>query len=322
MPYINPDVVSEAKRMDLLTYLQNYEPGELIRFSNGVYKTKTYPNLKISNGKWCLWNDNGQPGEGGRSALDYLIKVQGMKFMEAVEQIVGQTAIIPDIPAARQKALPRKLILPECNYSQTRMINYLKSRGIDRDIIASCSAAGLLYESAPYHNIVFVGKDMEGKKRYATLRGAGTAFKGEVSGSNKRFAFGLSPPNVSDTVHFFEGAMDALSYATLQKLSGKPPIQDYLWTLGGVYASKRKIEEKKLPDSVDQFFQDRPFVKRAVLHLDNDIAGRTATKMIMDILSDRCELSDEPPTVGKDVNDTLCSYLNLQSQKRERSRER
>ena len=30
MPYIAPEVITEAKRMDLLTYLREYEPGELV----------------------------------------------------------------------------------------------------------------------------------------------------------------------------------------------------------------------------------------------------------------------------------------------------
>ena len=32
MPYIAPEVITEAKRMDLLTYLRTYEPGELVRY--------------------------------------------------------------------------------------------------------------------------------------------------------------------------------------------------------------------------------------------------------------------------------------------------
>lgn len=32
MPYIPPSVVQEVKRMDLLTYLKNYEPYELVHF--------------------------------------------------------------------------------------------------------------------------------------------------------------------------------------------------------------------------------------------------------------------------------------------------
>ena len=81
MPYIPPEVVQEAKRMDLLTYLKNYEPYELVHFSGNTYTTRTHDSLKISNGKWMWWSR----GIGGRSALDYLIKVKDYSFLEAVE---------------------------------------------------------------------------------------------------------------------------------------------------------------------------------------------------------------------------------------------
>lgn len=51
MPYIAPEVITEAKRMDLLTYLREFEPGELVKFSRNTYTTKTHDSLKISNGK-------------------------------------------------------------------------------------------------------------------------------------------------------------------------------------------------------------------------------------------------------------------------------
>lgn len=55
MPYIPPSVVREVKRMDLLTYLKNYEPYELVHFSGNTYTTRTHDSLKISNGKWMWW---------------------------------------------------------------------------------------------------------------------------------------------------------------------------------------------------------------------------------------------------------------------------
>lgn len=39
MPFYEPDVVAEAKKLDLLTYLQNYEPQELVHVSGNVYCT-------------------------------------------------------------------------------------------------------------------------------------------------------------------------------------------------------------------------------------------------------------------------------------------
>ena len=73
MPYVAPEVVQRVKQIDLLTYLKTYEPYELVHFSGNVYTTRSHDSLKISNGKWMWWSR----GIGGRSALDYLIKVEG-----------------------------------------------------------------------------------------------------------------------------------------------------------------------------------------------------------------------------------------------------
>lgn len=89
MPYIAPEVITEAKRMDLLTYLREYEPGELVKFSSNTYTTRTHDSLKISNGKWMWWSR----GIGGKSALDYLIKVRGMDFVQAVQTIMGNGSV-------------------------------------------------------------------------------------------------------------------------------------------------------------------------------------------------------------------------------------
>ena len=50
MPYIPPSVVQKVKRMDLLTYLENYEPYELVHFSGNTYTTRTHDSLKVRAG--------------------------------------------------------------------------------------------------------------------------------------------------------------------------------------------------------------------------------------------------------------------------------
>ena len=109
MPYIAPEVITEAKRMDLLTYLQNYEPHELVHFSGNTYCTRSHDSLKISNGKWFWWSR----GIGGRSALDYLIKVRELSFTDAVEQIMGRAASTPPVFASPKEQKPKALLLPE-----------------------------------------------------------------------------------------------------------------------------------------------------------------------------------------------------------------
>lgn len=54
MPYVTPEQIERAKQMDLLTYLQYYEPQELVRFSGNVYTTRTHDSLKISNREMVL----------------------------------------------------------------------------------------------------------------------------------------------------------------------------------------------------------------------------------------------------------------------------
>ena len=92
MPYVAPEVVQRVKQIDLLTYLKTYEPSELVHFSGNVYTTRSHDSLKISNGKWMWWSR----GIGGRSALDYLIKVRGYDFVQAVQIIAGGSRLIPN----------------------------------------------------------------------------------------------------------------------------------------------------------------------------------------------------------------------------------
>lgn len=60
-------------------------------------------------------------------------------------------------------------------------------------MITYCISHEILYESVPYHNAVFVGKDEARKARYAFLRGIyeknGKGFKMEQTGSEKSTAF-------------------------------------------------------------------------------------------------------------------------------------
>lgn len=93
MPYIDPKVVLEAKKMDLLTYLKNFEP---------------HDSLKISNGKW-MWFSR---GIGGTTALNYLIEVKGYSFIEVVETITGKQVVVAPKPIKQDnKYYDRPLLL-------------------------------------------------------------------------------------------------------------------------------------------------------------------------------------------------------------------
>lgn len=314
MPYIAPEVITEAKRMDLLTYLREYEPGELVKFSSNTYTTRTHDSLKISNGKWMWWSR----GIGGKSALDYLIKVRGMDFVQAVQTIMGNGSV--SFPTCKniKSYEEQPLLLPEKSPTTDVVFDYLFGRGIDYEIINHCLEQELIIESLPYHNAVFIGYDENKEPKYAAYRATNQSrIMGDCTGSKKQYSFRLTAENTGE-VHLFECAIDLLSYATLMKLEGKDWRQFNLVSLAGVYSPKQKIEDSKVPVTLGRLLEKDKTIKRIVLHLDNDIAGRKATKALQTILSDNYEVVDDPPQYGKDVNDFLCKRLGIKD-KTERS---
>ena len=158
-PYvqIDPDVLEQARQIDLLSYLRAYEPSNLVKVkgTTNVYCTAEHDSLKISNGKWYWWSR----GFGGYSALDYLMKVKEYGFVEAVEILTGQTmADWKPPPPAVKKDEPKVLLLPPKNKNCDRVAKYLFGRGIDYQLIQECIAEGILFESADYHNAVLSEK--------------------------------------------------------------------------------------------------------------------------------------------------------------------
>ena len=315
MPYIPPSVVQEVKRMDLLTYLKNYEPYELVHFSGNTYTTRTHDSLKISNGKWMWWSQR----TGGRSALDYLIKVRGYSFLEAVELLAERANIQPSLSVSENVPMEKQLLLPKKNQDDQKVIAYLSGRGIDKEIIQFCLESGRVYESSFHHNAVFVGMDEKENPKYAAIRGIGTSFIGEANGSDKNYSFSIFTEKPNDTMHLFESAIDLLSYATLQKLDGKEWRREHLLSLAGVYQPAKGIEKSKVPAALARALKMHPEVKTIVLHLDNDRIGRLATKAIFTVLPKQYQVKDVPPKQGKDYNDLLCIKLNLAITKREKS---
>ena len=145
-PYVqlDPAVIEQARQLDLLTYLQHYEPSNLRRVAGNVYCTREHDSLKISNGKWYWWSR----GFGGVSALDYLIKVKEYSFVEAVQQLTGEVGHWIPPPPAPKKDEPKELLLPNRFKNCDRVIQYLFGRGIDYQLIQDCVADCTIFESA------------------------------------------------------------------------------------------------------------------------------------------------------------------------------
>jgi len=277
--------------------------------------TRTHDSLKISNGKWMWWSQR----TGGRSALDYLIKVRGYSFLEAVEMLAERANIQPPLSVSENVPMEKQLLLPKKNQDDQKVIAYLSGRGIDKEIIQFCLESGRVYESAFHHNVVFVGMDEKDNPKYAAIRGTGSSFIGEANGSDKNYSFSIFTEKSCDMVHLFESAIDLLSYATLLKLDGKEWRREHLLSLAGVYQPAKEIEKSKVPAALARALKMHPEMKTIVLHLDNDRIGRLATKAISAVLPKQYQVKDVPPKQGKDYNDLLCIKLNLAITKREKN---
>lgn len=315
MGYVTPEQITQAKELDLLTYLQRFDPHQLVHVGGNTYCTREHDSLKISNGKWNWFSR----GIGGKTALDYLIKVQGFSFTQAVEALAGQNfSPLPHVSQTQpKKQEPRVLSLPQPSRCATHAVSYLHGRGIDYDLIDYCIQTGRVYESQKYHNVVFVGRDLKGQPRYAALRGTVGDFKGEAPGSDKRYSFCIAENPSANSVHLFESAIDLLSYATLLKMKGRDWRQDALLSLAGVFKQKKEFV---IPLALSQYLKDRPGTNTLYLHLDNDEVGREAAVGIMEGLGDKYTVLDRPPPCGKDVNDLLQRKLGLTQRKEEWSR--
>ena len=311
MAFYSKDEIARAKQIDLYSYLKNKNPDELVYFSRGTYTTREHDSLKISNGMWYWFSK----GIGGKSALDYLIQVKDYSFTDAMAEVLGYLNEPVKYQYTEKKKENIELQLPEKNENNDKAISYLKSRGIDEDIIKECIDKELIFESKDNHNVVFVGYDMNYNPKFGCIRGTNkTRYMKDCYGSNKAFSFKLESYNKqNDSVHLFESAIDLLSYATLLKIENKNYHDENLLSLAGVYQPSKNLLDSKLPISLALFLYNNKNINKIYLHLDNDRAGRLATEGLKNSIKNIYEVIDQPPKSGKDFNEHLCHIKGIKN---------
>ena len=314
MPYIPPEIIAEARQVDLLTYLKNYEPYELVEVCRNTYTTKSHDSLKISNGLWYWFTK----GVGGKSAIDYLIKVRNFTFINAVQTVLGNIKTQAPVQYKQQEKNKEKhLKIPVKAINNDRAINYLLSRGIDKDIINYCIENKLLYQEEKTNNVVFIGYNNDNIPSYAFCRATNQErFMREATGSNKRYSFKIKADKESNIVHLFESGIDLLSYATLLHLENKNWRAENLLSLGGIYSSKYDVEKTKIPVSLTEFLERNPNINEIYLHLDRDLAGRNARSFFQQVLSKNYQVCNHTIPFGKDVNEYLCLKTGIKKLKK------
>lgn len=303
MKSVTKEEIAQAKQMDLLTYLASYQPQELVKVGRHEYKTRTHDSLRISeNGKWNWCSQ----GFGGTTALNYLIRVQGMDFVSAVRHLCELEPLPLSVfqqvarePNGSQLKRPFIAPLPDTGYESVAA--YLRGRGIRSKVLRYCLREGLLYQTtrAGYKNCVFVGKDETGKARYACVRGCQGNFRGDVAGSEKRYGFCIpaADPHTAP-VEVYEAPIDAMSGASLRLLSKGDWRQVSYLASGGLNYQ-----------AINHFLAQHPGVRTVYLCLDNDEPGRKfAAKLEETLTAQGYKVCNRPPQLGKDYNELLQRY--------------
>lgn len=311
MAGVTKEQVAAARRMTAIEFLRRYRVDDLVKSSaRGEFELKSHDSFKI-NGESSLWHWKSR-GIGGKSALDYLMHVEGCSFVEAVQLLCDEQLVFTPKNHADVERKRPPFELPEKSPTTTRVEAYLRCRGISQTVIDHCLQAGILYESLPYHNCVFVGKDADGTPRYAALRGTytyGKQFKAESTGSDKRFGFCIAPTAESSALAVFEAAIDAMAEMSL----AGDVADKYRLSLGGIYAPEEGHGIHP-PAALEEFLRSHPQVNRIEFCLDNDPPGRTAAAALAQLYGERYQVAVRlPPIEGFDYGDLAQAALEYRT---------
>lgn len=278
------------------------------------YSLKEMDSMRIYNDH--TWYRNSQKGNRtGGTQIDFVLEYGEAKTVpEAINYLIEfdghqveemKTFSEPVSPEEKISKEKKDFKLPPVNHDFKRLYAYLiKTRMISSATVSEFVKKKLIYEDAQHHNIVFCGRDKDGKIKYAGLRGTsdiyGKVFKMDVPGSDKNYGLNMVNEESSKLV-VFEAAIDCMSYIDLY----------------GDWSSNKLCLGMVADNPLEQFLQDHPHIKTIQFCLDNDIAGQKA--IFGDKSHNRIGLKEKyekmgyevivkKPPFGKDYNESLKEY--------------
>mgnify|MGYP000756624879 FL=1 len=255
----------QARQTDLVALLQSQ--GEHLKRSGKEYVWRDGSDKVTVRGN--LWFH--QYERIGGDAVDFVRRFYHMDFPQAVGFLLGNNGGTLQRAEPIRREPPKPFALPPKNENMRRVFAYLLNRrGIDRDVLYGFVHKGMIYESADYHNAVFVGCDESGTPRHAHKRGTGSesSYKGNTESSDPRYSFHWTGRD--NTLYLFEAPIDMLSFISLHKENWRSHS----------YAAACCVGDQVL----FQTLKLNPTIDTVYLCMDNDAAGQAANKRISDKL--------------------------------------
>ena len=306
MTWYTKEEIEEASKILTIDYLRRCEPKRLKKcdYLQHEYELVDHDSFKINeiNSVWH-WKSQDM---GGKYALKFLQEVDGIPFPEAMRILQGEFPNYVSAKPEEEEKKPTPFVLPKQASDNRKIWNYLKGRGICRKVFDYCVDLGILYESAPYHNAVFVGKDENGTPRYAFLRGIYDSvekpFKREQGGSDKAYSFCVPPVGRCSRVAVYEAAIETMAHMTLEENRA----DKWRLSLGGIYAPKNETKEyhPKKPLALDHFLKIHPEIREIEICTNNDRPGRMAAEAMKKQYEGNYQIiMDLPQREGADYGD-------------------
>lgn len=207
----------EARRTDLAAFLR--QQGEEVKHSGTEFVWLDHGQRVTIRGN--LWFH--QYEQVGGDAIDFACRFYGMGYTDAVQLMLAMRSMgVGAVQGTVEPFAKQPLELPPKHENMRRVYGYLiRRRGIDKDVLDAFAYRGLVYESADYHNAVFVGTDRDGQPRHIHKHSTAAqgGFKGNAPGSEPEYSFHWT--GSGDALFLFEAPIDALSFITLHKQSWK-----------------------------------------------------------------------------------------------------
>lgn len=204
---IDNSTIEQARKTDLASYLIS-KGVPLIKQGKGMALVE-HDSLSIT-GNLFYWRSQGFGG----NTLDYLQKIEGMTFLQAIEELTGEKGgrAITYTPILYK---PKMLEMPAKADNAKRVWAYLiQTRKISQSAVKLCFDQHLIYQDTN-GNTVFRMTDGAGVVVGAEIMGTSPVrYKGIAGGSKSNYGFNIK---IGDPARMcvFESAIDLLSFITL-----------------------------------------------------------------------------------------------------------
>jgi len=204
--------ISEARRANITEYLS--ANGYTLKREGKQYRVAGVTGMVVMGNFWYS-----HVLQRGGNAIDYVTKIEGRPFTEAVATLLGYYSPGKgNVTSLSRDERHFAFSAPQKNINNNRVVPYLvKTRGIPYDILKPHIEGGRVYESLKGHNCVFTGVDHStGEVRYAFQRSSipSSRIMFESSGSDKRFSFSIRGTN--GILLVFESVIDLFSYMSME----------------------------------------------------------------------------------------------------------